>query len=405
MKFLHLGDLHLGKSLGEYDLIDDQRYILDQILDDIRKEKISLSEFDNAKRGFPGKESEDIALLIAGDVFDKSIPSEAAVNLFDYFLGRLAEEKISTFVISGNHDSDDRLNFGSRFFENSRIYISAVFDGRMKPYRLTDAFGEIDVWLMPFVKASQVRHFYPDEKIENYEDAVRVILEHADIDEKRRNILVAHQFVVSEKGMDPHTAGSEGISVQSVGLVEKVGSGVFESFDYVALGHIHAPQKVGREEIRYAGSPLKYSLSEANSDKSVPVINMQEKGNIRISLLPLKPVRDLRHIKGPMKKLLDPENVTAPEDYIYATLTDDEPVSEVMGIFRQTYPNMVRLDYDNKHTRQIEQVDLSVIAVQQPFSVTIAEFYEKMYGCEISEEELKIMEQIAGKAGVANEAG
>lgn len=405
MKFLHLGDLHLGKSLGEYDLIDDQRYILDQILDDIRKEKISLSEFDNAKRGFPGKESEDIALLIAGDVFDKSIPSEAAVNLFDYFLGRLAEEKISTFVISGNHDSDDRLNFGSRFFENSRIYISAVFDGKMKPYRLTDAFGEIDVWLLPFVKASQVRHFYPDEKIENYEDAVRVILENADIDEKRRNILVAHQFVVSEKGMDPHTAGSEGISVQSVGLVEKVGSGVFESFDYVALGHIHAPQKVGREGIRYAGSPLKYSLSEANSDKSVPVINMQEKGNIRISLLPLKPVRDLRHIKGPMKKLLDPENVTAPEDYIYATLTDDEPVSEVMGIFRQTYPNMVRLDYDNKHTRQIEQVDLSVIAVQQPFSVTIAEFYEKMYGCEISEEELKIMEQIAGKAGVANEAG
>ncbi len=405
MKFLHLGDLHLGKSLGEYDLIDDQRYILDQILDDIRKEKTRLPEFDNAKRGFPGKESEDIALLIAGDVFDKSIPSEAAVNLFDYFLGRLAEEKISTFVISGNHDSDDRLNFGSRFFENSRIYISAVFDGRMKPYRLTDAFGEIDVWLLPFVKASQVRHFYPDEKIENYEDAVRVILEHADIDEKRRNILVAHQFVVSEKGMDPHTAGSEGISVQSVGLVEKVGSGVFESFDYVALGHIHAPQKVGREEIRYAGSPLKYSLSEANSDKSVPVINMQEKGNIRISLLPLKPVRDLRHIKGPMKKLLDPENVTAPEDYIYATLTDDEPVSEVMGIFRQTYPNMVRLDYDNKHTRQIEQVDLSVIAVQQPFSVTIAEFYEKMYGCEISEEELKIMEQIAGKAGVANEAG
>ena len=141
MKFLHLGDLHLGKSLGEYDLIDDQRYILDQILDDIRKEKISLSEFDNAKRGFPGKESEDIALLIAGDVVDKSIPSEAAVNLFDYFLGRLAEEKISTFVISGNHDSDDRLNFGSRFFENSRIYISAVFDGKMKPYRLTDAFG------------------------------------------------------------------------------------------------------------------------------------------------------------------------------------------------------------------------------------------------------------------------
>ena len=405
MKFLHLGDLHLGKSLGEYDLIDDQRYILDQILDDIRKEKTRLPEFDNAKRGFPGKESEDIALLIAGDVFDKSIPSEAAVNLFDYFLGRLAEEKISTFVISGNHDSDDRLNFGSRFFENSRIYISAVFDGRMKPYRLTDAFGEIDVWLMPFVKASQVRHFYPDEKIENYEDAVRVILEHADIDEKRRNILVAHQFVVSEKGMDPHTAGSEGISVQSVGLVEKVGSGVFKSFDYVALGHIHAPQKIGREEIRYAGSPLKYSLSEANSDKSVPVINMQEKGDIRISLLPLKPARDLRHIKGPMKKLLDPANVTAPEDYIYATLTDDEPVSEVMGIFRQTYPNMVRLDYDNKHTRQIEQVDLSVIAVQQPFSVTIAEFYEKMYGCEISEEELKIMEQIAGKAGVANEAG
>lgn len=387
MKFLHLGDLHLGKSLGEYDLIEDQRYILDRIIDYIKKD------------------SEDIALLIAGDVFDKSVPSEAAVNLFDYFLGRLAEEKVSTFIISGNHDSDDRLNFGSRFFENSRICISAVFDGRMRSYRLEDEYGQIDVWLLPYIKASQVRHFYPDEKTENYEDAVRVVLKHACIDKKRRNVIVAHQFVVPEKGMEPVTAGSEGISVQSVGLVEKIGSAVFDGFDYVALGHIHAPQKVGREEIRYAGSPLKYSLSEAHSDKSVPLITMREKGDTRISLLPLKPVRDLRHIKGPMDKLLDPANITAPEDFIYATLTDAEPVNDAMGIFRQFYPNMVRLDYDNEHTRMIAQTDHSAMTAQQPFEAVIAQFYRRMYGCEISEEELEIMQKIAGKAGVSNEAG
>ena len=388
MKFLHLGDLHLGKSLGEYSLIDDQRYILDQI---------------TKMAGQAKADGDEVALLIAGDVFDRLIPSEAAVNLLDQFLFELSKEKISTFVISGNHDSDERLHYGSRFFERSGVYICSVFDGTLKSYTLKDAYGEINVWMLPFVKASQVRHFFPDEKIETYEEAVRVILRHAPIDSKQRNVLVAHQFVCGQS-IDPILAGSEGVLAQSVGLVEKIGADVFDDFDYVALGHIHTPQHVGRETVRYSGSPLKYSLAEARADKFVPLITMREKGKVGIELLPLQPKRDLRHIKGPMKELLDPANVMATDDFIYATLTDEDSVPEAMSIFRATYPNMVRLDYDNAHTREIALTDAMISAEVRSFSEMIADFYTKMYGCEISEEEMQIMKQIAGKAGVASEA-
>ncbi len=384
MKFLHLGDLHLGKALSNFDLIEDQRYILDQILHIAEKEAVD-------------------GVLIAGDVYDKSVPSEAAMRLLDDFLIKLAQKKRKVFMVSGNHDSDDRLNFGSALFVLNEIYISAVFDGTLHKQSFADQDTQIDIYMLPFVKASQVRHYYPDEDIENYEDAVRTIIRNTPIDKNKKNLLVAHQFV-SGKGADPAFAGSESIGTQSVGMVEKIGYDCFEGFDYVALGHIHSPQRVGRDEIRYAGSPLKYSLSEVNNEKSVPLITVSAEERVKIELVPLKPMRDMRHIKGTIKELLDKKNVKAPEDFIYATLTEEDIINDAMGIFQQIYPNTVRIDYDNSHTREIEQVDISRIAENRSFPELIGDFYRLMYGCEITEEEMDVMRTAAREAGVINEA-
>lgn len=383
MRFLHLGDLHLGKSMGDFDLIGDQKYILDQMLAVIRERTVD-------------------AVLIAGDVYDKAIPSEAATNLLDYFLCRLAETGAKTFLISGNHDSDDRLNYGSRLFQDNQIFISSVFRGELENYTVEDEQGEVDVYLLPFVKASQVRHYFPDAKIDSYDDAVRVIIEHAHLNRQKRNVIVAHQFVAG-RSEDPVLAGSESIGTQSVGLVEKISYDCFDPFDYVALGHIHSPQKVGREEVRYAGSPLKYSLSEVNHIKSVPLVTLGEKGKVSVELIPLSPMRDLRHIKGSIRELLDKKHVQSPEDFIYATLTDEEIIGDAMGIFQQVYPNTVKIDYDNSHTREIEQVDLSHIVENKSFSELISDFYQLMYQCEISEEEMDYMKMAAQEAGVIHE--
>ena len=385
MKFLHLGDLHLGKSLFDFDLIEDQKYILDQILDIADKESVD-------------------GVLIAGDVYDKSVPSEAATRLLDYFLVALTKRKIKVCMVSGNHDSDDRLNYGSTLFATNQIFISAVFDGTLHRQSFADGDTEIDIYMLPFVKASQVKHYFPDENIVSYDDAVRTIIRSADINKNKKNILVAHQFV-SGRGEDPALAGSESVGTQSVGTVEKIGYDCFDVFDYVALGHIHSPQRVGREEIRYAGSPLKYSLSEVNNEKSVPLITVTAEEGVKIELVPLKPMRDVRHIKGTLKELLDKKNIKAPEDFIYATLTDEDIVNDAMGIFQQIYPNTVRIDYDNSHTRQIEQVDISRIAENKTFPELIGDFYRLMYGCEMTEEEMDVMRTAAREAGVINGAG
>ena len=383
MKFLHLGDLHLGKTLSDFDLIEDQRHILNQILCIADNESID-------------------GVFIAGDVYDKSVPSEAATRLLDDFLIQLAKKEIKVFMVSGNHDSDDRLNYGSTLFASNQIFISAVFDGTLHKQCFTDGDTEIDIYMLPFVKASQVRHYFPEENIENYDDAVRIIIKNTTINKENKNILVAHQFVAG-KGEDPALAGSESIGTQSVGMVEKIGYDCFDDFDYVALGHIHSPQRVGRDEIRYSGSPLKYSLSEAGNEKSVPLITVSAEDRVKIEFFPLKPLRDMRHIKGTLKELLDKKNVKAPEDFIYATLTDEDIVNDAMGIFQQIYPNIVRIDYDNSHTKEIEQVDISRIAENKSFSELIGDFYRQMYGCEITEEEMDVMRTVAREAGVINE--
>ena len=384
MRLLHVGDLHLGKSLGDFDLTEDQEYMLDQLLEIACEHSVD-------------------AVLIAGDVYDKAVPSEAATRMLDYFLSKLAGENISVCMVSGNHDSDERLKYGSDLFSANHIYIAAKYDGHLYKQTLKTGSDEADIYLLPFVKASQVRHFLPDERIESYDDAVRAILARENIDRSRTNVLVAHQFVIG-KSEDPELSGSESLGTQSVGTVEKIGYDCFDAFDYVALGHIHSPQQVGRKEVRYSGSPLKYSLSEVNNEKSVPLITLSGKGEVNIELLPIKPMRNLRHLKGKLKELLDKSKVTAPEDFIYVTLTDEEIVSDAMSIFQQVYPNTVKIDYDNSHTREIEQVDISRIAENRSFAELIRDFYRQIYGCEISEEEMDVMRTVAREAGVLHEA-
>ena len=375
MKLLHLGDLHLGRSLGDFDLLEDQRYILDEIL------------------AIAGRQQVD-GVLLAGDIYDRPVPSEGAVRLLDYFLNRLAEAGIKGFMIS----SDERLNFGSSFFEARGIYIAARYQGELY-HRCIDG---INFYLLPFVKASQVRHFFPDEEIESYDQAVKVVLRHAGIDPKACNVLVAHQFVAGSN-LVPELAGSESAAVQQVGLVEQIGADNFAAFAYTALGHIHRPQKAGGEQVRYAGSPLKYSLGECNDEKSVPLIDIDGTGNVAVELLPLKPRRDLRHLTGRLEQLLSRENLQDTDDYIYVTLTDEEPRDNAMGIIQGYYPNTVKLDYRNSHTMAMVQEDVFRVAELRSFDELVGDFYRLVYGQDISEEEMAVMREIGARAGVVDE--
>lgn len=384
MKFLHLGDLHLGKSLNEFDLEADQEFILNQVVEIIKKEKVN-------------------GVLIAGDVYDRAVPSESATNLLDTFLSNLKSIGVDVFMISGNHDSDDRLNYGSKIFADNHIYISSVFNGSLYKKTVTDEYGDIDVYLLPFVKASQVRHFYPDETIESYEDAVRVIIKNANVDTKRRNVIVAHQFVIGKES-DPVLGGSESPAVTSVGLVEKISYTCFDDFDYVALGHIHSAQEIGRKTVRYSGSPLKYSLSEVNHNKSVPVIELSDKGDVNVTLVDLKPMRDLRHLKGKLKDIANSKNVEDPEDFIYVTLTDEDVVSDAITIIQQFYRNTLKVNYENSHTLESDNDDFISVTENKSYEELVREFYAMMFGRDITDEEMEVMMDAGREAGVTDEA-
>ena len=380
MRFIHLGDVHLGKSLGDFDLFDDQKYMLDRIVDLAVQKKAD-------------------AVLIAGDVYDRAMPNEQAVVLLDAFLNDLVEKGIRVLMISGNHDSDERLGYGSRMFEQSGVSICARYEGTLEKRTIRDEFGEVDIWLLPFVKASQVRYYHPDEKITDYDFAVKAVIRNAQIDPDRRNIIVSHQFV-SGPSSDPYLGGSECVGTRSVGQVEKIGYDCFDMFDYAALGHIHSPQEVGRKEVRYSGSPLKYSLNEVDNDKSVPVVTIGKKGSVDIELVKIKPLRDMRHLKGPLIRLIDKNTAQDTNDFIYATLTDEDVIDDAMGIMQQVYPNTVRIDYDNSRTREVTQVNAPDAARHMTFEELAGDFYEKMFGCSINEEEMRILKETAKEAGI-----
>ena len=383
MKFIHLGDLHIGKNVNDFNMIDDQKYILNQILEIIDKNNVE-------------------AALLAGDIYDKPIPSEDAVSLLNSFITELVKRNVKTFIISGNHDSDERLNFGSSLFEKSDVFIFTKYEGKLLKQTLTDEFGNINIYMMPFIKASQVKHYYENEDILSYDDAVRVVLEHTEINKSERNLIIAHQFVAGKSG-NPSCGGSESIATQTVGAVEIIGTDRFDDFDYVALGHIHSPQKLERETIRYSGSLLKYSLNEVNKEKSVPIITFGEKGTVDIDLIELKPLRDMRHIKGRLDQLLSSENIVSPEDFMWVTLTDENIEPNAYNLLRAYYPNIMKLDYDNSHTQEIDQVEIKPLTENKSFKEIISDFYKLKYNTDISEEELQIMLEVAREAGVGNE--
>lgn len=369
MKFIHLSDLHIGKRVNEFSMLEDQKYILRVILGIIDDEKPD-------------------GILIAGDVYDKSVPSAEAVQLLDDFLCRLAERKLPTFIISGNHDSAERLSFGSRLMDMSGVHLSPVYDGKISPLTLTDEHGNVNVYMLPFLKPVNVKRFFSDNEIESHTDAVRVVVDNMNVDENERNVIVAHQFVTGASRSD-----SEELSLGGTDSVEVT---VFDAFDYVALGHIHGPQKMTRETVRYCGTPLKYSFSETNHKKSVTVVEMGEKGNTVIRTVPLTPLHDMREIRGRYEEIVLKENYegTATDDYMHITLTDEEDIPDVMGRLRVIYPNIMKIDYDNKRTRNTLSAGMAENVAKKHPSTHFAEFYEKQNGQPLNDEQTAFMQEL-----------
>lgn len=351
MRFLHLSDLHIGKKVNEFSMLQEQEHILTQIL--------TVIDAWQAE-----------GVWIAGDIYDKPVPSAEAVKLFDDFLTRLAKRDIPVFIISGNHDSPERIAFGARLLSSRKIYLSPVFSGTIEPILLHDSFGELAVYLLPFVKPATVRHVYPDEEIESYQDAVRTAIAHMDIDTDRRNILVAHQFVTGAVRCE-----SEDISV---GGVDNVDAALFDAFDYTALGHIHGAQHVGRETVRYCGTPLKYSFSEAEHRKGALLVDIRQKGEVAFQTIPLTPIHDMRKLKGTYMELTarDFYQNFPTEDYLQITLTDEEDIPEAIGRLSAIYPHIMTLSYDNKRTRSRRlPEDTPEIKEKTPLQL-LQEFYE-----------------------------
>ena len=372
MRFAHISDLHIGKRLHEISLLDDQAYILEEIRRILRDGKPD-------------------AVLIAGDIYDKSAPSAEAVRLFDDFLSGLASDGQMVFVISGNHDSAARVAYGGRIMERSGVHLSApAYDGGVRPVTLTDGHGPVDIYLLPFIKPVHVSLAFPDEKIESYTDALRVAVERMAVNPKRRSVLVAHQFVTGAVRSD-----SEEVSV---GGLDNVDAAVFAPFSYVALGHIHRPQNIGSPRVRYSGTPLKYSFSEAGDGKSVTVAELDGKGEVSLRTVPLTPKRDLREVKGTYEELMKKENYegTATQDYLHIVLTDEEDVPDAMRKLKTVYPNVLRLDYDNVRTRSGAVVEAAPETEEKSPLALAEEFYALQNGRSMSGAQTEYLRRMIG---------
>lgn len=370
MKFVHLSDLHLGKRISEYSMLEDQEYILAKIINIIDDQKPQ-------------------GVIIAGDVYDKPVPSAEAVALFDDFLFRLSKRNLKVFIISGNHDSPERIAFGSRLMEHGGIYVSPVYNGDIKPVELEDEFGKINIWLLPFVKPVQVRRFNEDEQIESYTDAIKIAIDKLNINKNERNIMVTHQFVTGAERTE-----SEEISV---GGTDNVDVSVFDSFDYTALGHIHRAQNCKSQRVRYSGTPLKYSFSEAKDVKSVTIAEIKEKGSLNISTIPLIPMRDMMEIKGKYNEIILRDfykNTSYQEDYVHITLTDEEDIPDAIGKLRTVYHNLMKLDYDNLRTRSMNSVGCADIKYQKSPFEHFATLYEKQNNSPLTDTQSSYMKNL-----------
>lgn len=381
MKFLHLSDLHFGKSVNGFSMLEDQRYIIQQIYDLVEKEHID-------------------AVLMAGDIYDRSIPGGDAVTLFDDFLTRLKCLKTSVFIISGNHDSPERLQFAGRLLEDEGIYVCCQVDKHIKKVTLSDRYGPVNIYMLPFAKPMAVRLLYDDESIRTFDDAVRACINHTPVNTNERNIIMAHHFVISG-GERPEVSDSE--VTLSVGGIEEVSADCFDAFDYTALGHIHRPQKIGRETVRYGGSPLKYSFSEANTDKVLTVAELKDKGEVSVRLFPLKPLRDMRKIKGSLKALTREDILTLEnrEDYVHVTLTDKAALIDPMNAVRSVYPNVMQLAFERKEMPGQEGSIRAAVQKKDKLEL-FDDFFELVTGEKMSEAQRPVMEEIIDEAEKTN---
>ena len=372
MKILHLADLHIGKKINEFSMIEDQKFILKKILeimDDVKPH----------------------AVIIAGDVYDKTVPTIEAVELLDDFIFEISKREISTFIISGNHDSAERLSFGAKVMKFGKIYISPVFDGKISKYTLSDENGKINFYLMPFLKPMNVKKFFLDEEINSYDDAARLIVKNMNIDVSQRNILIAHQFVTE-------SAQSE-LEEKNVGGLDNISAEIFCDFDYVALGHIHKAYSIGKKKrIRYCGSPLKYSLSEVNSEKSITIVEINSKDDFKTEIVSLVPLRDMQVIKGTFEEITKNSfycNINT-KNYISITLTDENEVPNALQKLRDIYENILKLDYDNKRTQKYNKIYFEKIKKKDPFEV-FSEFYELQNNQKMTAEQEEIMKNLIGE--------
>lgn len=383
MKFFHLSDLHIGKQLHRYNLKEDQQVIL--------KEVITYA-----------KELRPDAIVIAGDIYDKSVPSAEAVNVFDEFLTDLSEitPEIPILIISGNHDSPDRLKYASEILKRHHIYLAGNVPERPEEHiekvTLHDAYGEVDFYLLPFMKPAYVKNIFVDGTPETYSDAVKEIIKREKIDYKdKRNVLVSHQFYVGEKAESPETCDSE---VFSVGGIDNVDIGSVKEFDYVALGHLHGAQCIGKPEIRYCGTLLKYSVSESTQNKSLTVVTLKAKGEKpEIENYPLHPLRDVRKKKGTLDEIIKEFRETEKDDYISITLTDEIDPYKPKEKLERIFSHILEIRVDNQRTRtKLKEMDEELV-MKDPFT-SFAEFYKEMQGREMNGEEETIMKEIFDKA-------
>lgn len=369
MKLIHLSDLHLGKRLNEFSMLEEQDAILKQILEIIDLE---------APNG----------VILAGDIYDKSIPPADAVQLFDEFLCELARRNLQVFIISGNHDSPERIAFGSRIMDASGIHLSPVYDGSVTPITVSDGEISVNIYMLPFVKPSHVRRFFADEEITSYTDALRVAISNMNIDASGINILVTHQFIT-----DATTCDSE---ERSVGGSDNVDASVFDGFDYVALGHIHGAQNCGSERIRYCGTPLKYSFSEIEHEKSVTVVEFSAKDSLSVREVPLTPLHDMSEIRGSFAELTDPvyyTNNSNTENYLRVILTDEDDVPNAISRLRSVYKNLMAVKYDNQRTRSVNTVSAADSENKSAYEL-FSDFFKLQNNTDMSAEQSEYMQKL-----------
>lgn len=378
MKFLHVGDLHIGKQLNQKSLITDQKHMLNEIIEMMEDNDINI-------------------LLIAGDIYDKQIPSKEAVKLFnDFLVNAILDHKYKIYIISGNHDSIERLNFASSILKSEGLYIETYGDKFITKYEIKDKFGKVNLFMLPFTTPDYAKLKF-DFEGKTYADMIRYYVENTDINYEERNILLTHHTLLHYN----EALFSDSELRFNIGGTEGIDASYFENFDYVALGHLHNPQYLYKEHIRYSGSPLKYSESEIKYEKSSVMVELKEKGNITIKTIPFKPIRDVINIKGSITELLaDPEKII--DDYCYVTLTDQEIIPYAMKRIKVKYPNAVSLVYEHVNTSFVSQdVKVSKEFHEKDHAEQFKEFFKEVSQNEMNENQELIINKIIKK--VVNE--